>query len=241
MKEYLIFYPADRNLMLLAAGMIIGFIISLFILNYIFKKKEITGKKAVIIKLIINLVFFLAFLGIMEYRAGLIEEEILLTHDRTHSMDLLLFNRLKKNEKERWWNSYSYSTNSHGLRSPVEIPFKKVKNEYRILLLGDSWSFGFGVNDNQTFSHLLQVNLQEKYPDKKITVINAGCPGYCLAQDFIYLKFRGIKYDPDMVIVKNSLNYPALQAFEKLYPLPSSRFVKSTKSFLWRSDLYLFV
>jgi len=238
---YFNFYPADRNLILLAAGMIIGFIISLFILNYILKKREITGKKAAIIKLIINMVFFLAFFGIMEYRAGCIEEEISRTHSHTHTMDLLLHIAHKKNEKDRWWVCHSYSTNSHGLRSSVEIPFKKAKNEYRILLLGDSWSFGIGVNDNQTFSHLLQVNLQKKYPDKKITVINAGCPGYCLAQDFIYLKFRGIKYDPDMVIVNNSLNYVSLQAFMKIYPLPSSRLVKSIKSVLWRSNLYLFV
>jgi len=97
--------------------------------------------------------------------------------------------------------STHYTTNSLGYRSP-EFTLEKPDNVYRILILGDSITFGWGVEDNQTFSYLLQQQLNQKYPDKKIEIINAGWhDSYAPDSYYVYLKNEGLALNPDLVIL----------------------------------------
>ncbi len=50
------------------------------------------------------------------------------------------------------------STNSLGIRGK-EISLEKPQDTYRILLLGDSMTFGWGVNEGETFAKILETNL----------------------------------------------------------------------------------
>ncbi|MFC1491845.1 SGNH/GDSL hydrolase family protein, partial [Nitrospinota bacterium] len=68
---------------------------------------------------------------------------------------------------------YTYRNNSYGLRGKA-YSFKK-SNKYRVLLLGDSFTYGVGVNDNQTFSYHLEKLLKSSIGPTEI--INAGIPG----------------------------------------------------------------
>ena len=52
------------------------------------------------------------------------------------------------------------STNSYGFRGK-EISQEKPRDVYRILLLGDSMTFGWGVEDDQTFSYIAEEKLNE--------------------------------------------------------------------------------
>lgn len=52
------------------------------------------------------------------------------------------------------------SVNSLKLRD-IEIKPKEA-NEYRILCLGDSFTFGLGVNDNETYPRILEQILRQK-------------------------------------------------------------------------------
>ncbi|KKW38861.1 MAG: hypothetical protein UY85_C0021G0011 [Candidatus Peribacteria bacterium GW2011_GWB1_54_5] len=56
---------------------------------------------------------------------------------------------LKKNATGLYWGG-AYTTNSYGFRGK-EIPLEKPANTVRVLVVGDSVSFGHGVNDNQIF------------------------------------------------------------------------------------------
>lgn len=87
--------------------------------------------------------------------------------------------------------------NSHGLRD-VERSWAKEKGEYRILGLGDSFTYGSLLELEETFIKQLESLL--KADGKRIDVINAGVIGYNLFQSLTYLKQRGIKYHPDLVI-----------------------------------------
>ena len=49
--------------------------------------------------------------------------------------------------------------NSKGLRNP-EIPYEKPANTYRILALGDSWTFGFRMNEPDAYPRQLERMLQ---------------------------------------------------------------------------------
>jgi len=67
-------------------------------------------------------------------------------------------------------------TNSIGLRSDVEYALDKPENTERILVVGNSFTFGTGVNNSNTWCKLLEDKLNED-GDVDYEVINAGKPG----------------------------------------------------------------
>jgi len=87
--------------------------------------------------------------------------------------------------------------NSHGLRD-VERPWEKPEEKYRILTLGDSFTYGDGVELKETYSKQLEYLLDAD--GIQVDAINAGVIGYNLFQCLTYLKTRGVKYHPDLVI-----------------------------------------
>jgi hypothetical protein len=89
--------------------------------------------------------------------------------------------------------------NSRGLRDE-EIDYTKEPNEKRILILGDSVTFGWGVSQGETFSDHMEPLLRAE-TGTKWQVINAGVNGYNTQQEATYLRIEGIKYQPDIVIV----------------------------------------
>lgn len=69
--------------------------------------------------------------------------------------------------------------NSKGTRGEDFEESKPKKNVYRIICLGDSGTFGWGLSESETYSGLLKEKLQKYVGDSlKIEVINAG--GECL-------------------------------------------------------------
>lgn len=102
-------------------------------------------------------------------------------------------------------------TNRDGQRAPIEYPRPKPEGTFRILLLGDSQTFGQGVEYEETFGHLIERALQSEHPDVRIEVINAGVDGYNLYQEIAYLAADGLSFEPDVIIVLfvgNDLDLP---------------------------------
>jgi tetratricopeptide (TPR) repeat protein len=104
----------------------------------------------------------------------------------------------------RQWGEITVTTNHLGLRSP-EIGEKR-PGEFRILCLGESSTFGVKVENNQTYSSLLQTRLNDYYHTKRFTVINAGVSAYSSFQSLTYLKLRGLKLKPDLVLWYHEIN-----------------------------------
>ena len=97
--------------------------------------------------------------------------------------------------------SVHYTTNSLGYRGPEFEPVKPA-DTYRILILGDSITFGWGVEDNQTFSYLLPELLNHQFQGKNLEIINAGyVDGYAVDNYYVYLKNQGLELDPDLIIL----------------------------------------
>lgn len=86
--------------------------------------------------------------------------------------------------------------NELGLRDDPIAP--KSKEEYRILFLGDSVTFGWGVAQDQIFTARLQRLLAAKF-EHPIRVINTGVGGYDTAQEVTYFKSAGLALKPDTV------------------------------------------
>jgi lysophospholipase L1-like esterase len=68
--------------------------------------------------------------------------------------------------------------NGLGLRNPEPDPGANL----RLVVLGDSYAFGWGVEEEQAFPRLLERLARQAYPEAGVEVINAGIPGYAVLQ-----------------------------------------------------------
>jgi lysophospholipase L1-like esterase len=84
--------------------------------------------------------------------------------------------------------------NSRGLRGK-ETEFIKPPGVRRIVVLGDSFMWGYGVENDEMFSSVLE---------KEITgseSINLGANGYSTVQELVRLETEGLRYDPDWTVL----------------------------------------
>lgn len=87
----------------------------------------------------------------------------------------------------------NYRINSKGLRD-TEMNYEKPRGIFRIVLLGDSNTFGHGVPVEKHFSTLLE----RRFPN--VEVVNMGVGGYGVDQELLYLQQEGFRYNPDLVL-----------------------------------------
>ena len=98
------------------------------------------------------------------------------------------------------WPFFGRIANSQSLREEAEIPRQKPAGERRILFVGDSCTFGYGVSWDEAFPQVVEAQL----PGTQC--INAGVPGYSLFQGWRYLETRGLNLQPDMVVLNFGWN-----------------------------------
>jgi len=81
----------------------------------------------------------------------------------------------------------------------------------RIVGVGDSIMFGWGVQDRETYLARLQTLLHEAQPTVAWQIVNTAVPGYNTAMEIETLRQKGIPFRPDLVIidfVSNDLELP---------------------------------
>ena len=83
--------------------------------------------------------------------------------------------------------------NENGLRDG-QHSYERQNDSERIVVLGDSFAWGYGVEESERFSQLLENSLD-------VEVINAGVSGYSTDQELLWYKSEGIKYETDLVIL----------------------------------------
>lgn len=92
-------------------------------------------------------------------------------------------------------------TNKWGMRGP-DIELNKDPNVIRVALLGDSFAFGWGVNEEESFARIFEKYSNEHVKgDKRVEVLNFGVPGYSTFQEVAAFLQSGSKFKPDIVIV----------------------------------------
>ncbi len=96
--------------------------------------------------------------------------------------------------------------NSLGFRG-ADFSREKPPHTIRIACVGASTTFCSEVSDDSaTWAAQLQSLLQAKYPDVHIEVINAGIPGYVIAESLQNLEHRVLPLQPDLVIYYEANN-----------------------------------
>lgn len=111
---------------------------------------------------------------------------------------------LKQIEKPDWLGQTVINTiNSDGLNERYDYSIDKPQGIYRIVTLGDSFTFGAHVSTENNWVELLENRLNQKSVCRdinKFEVINLGVPGYDIQYSLERYKQRGKKYNPDLVL-----------------------------------------
>ncbi len=94
---------------------------------------------------------------------------------------------------------FSLKTNSVGYRGS-DFEIEKSPDQYRMLVVGDSFVFGNNVNETETLPYQLQQELNQSCKDRKILSINAGIPGSTIRGQAEMIR-RGMRLNPDAVIL----------------------------------------
>lgn len=99
-----------------------------------------------------------------------------------------------------WW----FRINEQGMRDDRELGYEKPAGVTRIVSLGDSFTVGYEVDVEQTFSAVLETDLLGA--GHEVQVLNAGVSGFSNAEESLYLERELLKYDPDIVIMSFYIN-----------------------------------
>jgi len=90
--------------------------------------------------------------------------------------------------------------NAQGLRDDA-VPEVKRDDEFRVLMLGDSFVMGVGVEAEETFVERLEDVIDERIADRDVEIINAGVAGYSTHQAVEFLLAYGAELQPDLIVL----------------------------------------
>jgi lysophospholipase L1-like esterase len=114
--------------------------------------------------------------------------------------------------------------NSLGMRDHEIGP--KRAGEFRILAIGDSFTYGHGVQLEESWPKVLERRLSADVPDDRtVSVLNAGQPGYGLDQVFESFRVRRLDLEPDLVLLGLHSTDVTEDADKPLFDLRDGRLV----------------
>ena len=93
-----------------------------------------------------------------------------------------------------WGANEPATTNSHGWRD-AETSYAKPEGMRRIVVVGDSFTFGVRVDYGQRFTEMLEDELEAT------EVINLGANAFGTDQELLVLRHEGLRYEPDVVLL----------------------------------------
>ena len=109
-------------------------------------------------------------------------------------------------------NGIDYAINADGFRD-LDRARTREPGTFRILVLGDSVSFGYGVAFDATFARQAEAKLRARSGAPRFEVLNVGVSGYNPYTEAELLRGAGLDYGPDLVLVQfcvNDLNDPTM-------------------------------
>ncbi len=113
-------------------------------------------------------------------------------------------------------------TNSRGFRNAEEHDPKVPDGKMRILCSGDSFTFGYGVDNDHANCNLLAGE------DPRLQTVNMGVPGYGLDQMYLLYKRDGLKLDHDVHLIS--------VIREDFKRMSDAKFLNANKPFLRQKD-----
>lgn len=121
-------------------------------------------------------------------------------------------------------------TSPQGLRGRREYSLKKPPGTFRIVGIGDSNMFGWGVGEGEPYLQILERRLNERSKGQRFEVLNFGVPGYNAAIEVATFEHRALPFDPDLVVIHFIGNDFGLPYFMQ----PPAERRAATRSYLWQ-------
>ncbi|MGQ9889988.1 MAG: SGNH/GDSL hydrolase family protein, partial [Aggregatilineales bacterium] len=115
----------------------------------------------------------------------------------------------------------SVDINSHGLRDDTDLEYAKPDGVQRVLVIGDSFTEGFGVQAADAYAAQLEALLNAD--GISVQVINGGVTGYGTAHALKFLANQGVRYQPDLVIYAFFLNDVIDNTLSQLFELDGGK------------------
>jgi len=103
-----------------------------------------------------------------------------------------------------------YTTNAEGFRSDAD--FKAQTRCRRYAVVGDSFTFGIGVNDDETF-----INVLNRKSQSSNCYLNFGVPGFSTDQEALLIQQQVFAYAPDVILL---VVYLGNDLFDNTLPFP---------------------
>jgi lysophospholipase L1-like esterase len=97
------------------------------------------------------------------------------------------------------------TANALGWRGPI-VQMPKPSGVVRVVLLGESTTHGWGVNDHETIDAYLRVALAERFPGRRVEVVNLAFDGYDAYQVWQRLLSDGVRLQPDALVLNVGIN-----------------------------------
>ncbi|MDY7093138.1 MAG: SGNH/GDSL hydrolase family protein [Acidobacteriota bacterium] len=85
--------------------------------------------------------------------------------------------------------------NDEGFRGDELYLTGKPPGRYRVVCLGDSFTLGYGVGDDDTYAAVLERL------NPRVQAVNMGQGGYSVGQDYLWYQRRGDALDADLLLV----------------------------------------
>jgi len=116
--------------------------------------------------------------------------------------------------------------NQFGLRAPDDIQLKNTSGRKRVLVLGDSYVWGFGATQEELFTARQVYRTDDE-------LINGGVSGYGTDQDYLFYLREGQKFEVDEVVlafalindVANNLNSKQYSYLKPYFTLDAGQLV----------------
>ena len=128
-----------------------------------------------------------------------------LDYPEVFKKDGRVFWRLRPSQtiSSKFFEGKEYRINSNGLRGG-EVPVKSAKP--RIVAIGNSCTFGWGVNEEQTYISRLGGLINNDTSMPEVESINGGVPGYSSFQGRRFFMSDIVPLEPDIVLIMFAWN-----------------------------------
>jgi len=110
----------------------------------------------------------------------------------------ILLHRLKPNSTD-YFKGAQVTINQWAMRDKEYLKTKG-DDTIRIALLGSSYDFGSGVDNNSVYENLLEIEIN-KISRQKIEILNFSVPGYTLLRQVKLMDQKILDFSPDIVIL----------------------------------------
>jgi hypothetical protein len=123
-----------------------------------------------------------------------------------------------------------FRINGQGMRADRDYPRAKPPGVLRIVSLGDSFTVGYEVEGDETFSSVLERQLRAA--GQPVEVLNAGVSGFGTAEECAYLERELFSYSPDLVLVSYYQNDLVDDVRSDLFRLQDGKLVAGSESYV---------